>query len=383
MLVKRECTTSLSFDNSQIGTNSETFANFLIWFEKNKWAKWTRTLALNGRYYSEAKGETGTVAGIGNGTHFFIYKSRFFFLTRSQMTGSGSFNNVMYSINITGLTRDRGIILSMISEFVYDPPKDKLGIYKYDKEWDRVADVNHRRLETVIIDSKIKNKIVRDIEIFKTSRQWYIDRGLSYKLVIVLHGAPGSGKSSFIKALAGHFKTGIGIINLQAMNDNNLDVALSTSPEGNFILIEDFDSTKSTKSRIGINKKNPKHQVEPISSGPPVIDVSDKTLTLSSILNALDGVVSLDGTIIFMTTNVLENIDSAILRPGRVDHIYELGKLQHKEVCEYITLMFTSNTINSDVAFEDIMGCDLQKLYFEYRNSFDDFVAAIPKKYKA
>jgi chaperone BCS1 len=197
----------------------------------------------------------------------------------------------------------------------------------------------------------------------------------------VLHGAPGSGKSSFIKALAGYFKTGIGIINLQAMNDNNLDVALSTSPEGNFILIEDFDSTKSTKSRTGIDKKDIKRPVVMSNTEPPVIDVSDKTLTLSSILNALDGVVSLDGTIIFMTTNVLENIDSAILRPGRVDHIYELGKLQHKEVCEYIALMFTSNTINSDVTFEDIMGCDLQKLYFEHRNSFDDFVAVIPKKY--
>jgi chaperone BCS1 len=383
MLIKRECTTSLSFDNSQIGTNSETFANFLIWFEKNKWARWTRTLALNGRYYSEAKGETGTVAGIGNGTHFFVYKNRLFFLTRSQMTGSGAFNNVMYSINIVGLTRDRNIILSMINEFVYDPPNDKLGIYKYDKDWDRVADINHRHLDTVIIDSSIKNKIIKDIEIFKKSRQWYIDRGLSYKLVFVLHGAPGSGKSSFIKALASYFKAGIGLLSFQDIKDNNLDRALSTSSSNNFVLIEDFDSTKSTKSRIKEGRVGSKNLSDTRNTDTPVIEVSDRTLTLSGILNALDGVVSLDGTIIFMTTNVLNDIDPAILRAGRVDHIYELGKLRDKEVREYVELMFPNEFRSTTIVFSDIMGCDLQKLYLEHRDNCQDFVKSIPKKLKS
>lgn len=45
------------------------------------------------------------------------------------------------------------------------------------------------------------------------------------------------------------------------------------------------------------------------------------TLTLSGILNTLDGIVSLDNKIIILTTNCIKNIDSALLRSGRVDKL--------------------------------------------------------------
>ena len=42
-------------------------------------------------------------------------------------------------------------------------------------------------------------------------------------------------------------------------------------------------------------------------------------VTFSGLLNALDGVAAAEERIIFMTTNHLERLDSALVRPGRVD----------------------------------------------------------------
>jgi mitochondrial chaperone BCS1 len=46
-------------------------------------------------------------------------------------------------------------------------------------------------------------------------------------------------------------------------------------------------------------------------------------------LNALDGVVASEDRIIFMTTNHPEKLDSALLRPGRVDVKEYLGHATH------------------------------------------------------
>ena len=42
-------------------------------------------------------------------------------------------------------------------------------------------------------------------------------------------------------------------------------------------------------------------------------------MTFSGLLNCLDGVGSTEERIVFMTTNYLERLDSALIRPGRVD----------------------------------------------------------------
>ena len=48
-------------------------------------------------------------------------------------------------------------------------------------------------------------------------------------------------------------------------------------------------------------------------------------LTFSGLLNTLDGVASSEERIIFMTTNYLERLDPALMRPGRVDSVHLLG----------------------------------------------------------
>ncbi len=48
-------------------------------------------------------------------------------------------------------------------------------------------------------------------------------------------------------------------------------------------------------------------------------------LSFSGFLNALDGVATQEGTLLFMTTNHLERLDPALIRAGRIDEQVELG----------------------------------------------------------
>jgi len=59
------------------------------------------------------------------------------------------------------------------------------------------------------------------------------------------------------------------------------------------------------------------------------------SLSFSGLLNAIDGVSSQEGRIIVMTTNFIEKLDPALIRPGRVDLIAEFGlasKLQGEKM---------------------------------------------------
>ena len=52
---------------------------------------------------------------------------------------------------------------------------------------------------------------------------------------------------------------------------------------------------------------------------------SQVKLSFSGFLNALDGVATQEGTVLFMTTNHKEQLDPALIRAGRIDQQVELG----------------------------------------------------------
>lgn len=109
--------------------------------------------------------------------------------------------------------------------------------------------------------------------------------------------------------------------------------------------------------------------------------VSSGGLTLSALLNALDGIVPLDETMVIMNTNHLENLDPALLRKGRVDHIVEIPFFTDTEVREYINLMFPDYVIPNNFKFNPVAGCDVMAAFSDNRNDPDAMVNALSKKY--
>lgn len=370
--IKSQFVTELYINNSQIGSNFSNYISFLKWFENSKWSKYSRSLSINGCYkYNGSSEDNGIEVGVGDGSHFFMYKGRFCWMRRYKVENTMSYSSIYYEIKLTVLGRNRQLMLDMIKEFAYKPHANRVGIYNYRAdEWALLTDVDSRSLNSVIMAQDVKTSIVETIESFHKAESWYKERGIPYKKVFLFHGIPGSGKTSLIRALATHFNTNIYRLNLTTMSDKSLEEALALVPAKSFILIEDFDSSKSTVSRDNVDIITTKTNGEE----------SKSLLTLSGILNALDGIVALDDKIIFMTTNVLQSIDRALIRKGRVDNLIEFKALKDKEVREYIELMFPGTEVNKDIVFEDIVGCDLQDLYMQHPDQPLVFINSIPQK---
>lgn len=124
----------------------------------------------------------------------------------------------------------------------------------------------------MILKQEIIDSVLQDINEFIESEAWYEDMGIPYKRSYLLFGPPGTGKSSFAQALAGHIWYSICYVNCSddKINDFQLNSLLNKAPKKSIILIEDVDAIFSERKKT--EKTN--------------------TLTFSGFLNALDGVRS-------------------------------------------------------------------------------------------
>ncbi len=58
--------------------------------------------------------------------------------------------------------------------------------------------IKKRPLNSVVLDRGISENLLNDVREFIDSAQWYTERGVPYRRGYLLHGPPGSGKSSFM-----------------------------------------------------------------------------------------------------------------------------------------------------------------------------------------
>jgi len=186
-------------------------------------------------------------------------------------------------------------------------------------EWTPFGDPRRKRpLDSVILDKGIKERIVADVKDFLERQQWYVDRGIPYRRGYLLYGPPGSGKSSFIQALAGELDFGVALVNLseRGMTDDRLAHLLTKLPPRTIVLLEDADAAFRNRKQADAD------------------GFSSMTVTFSGLLNALDGVAAGEERITFLTTNHIDRLDEALIRPGRVDMTVRIGEATRHQAAE-------------------------------------------------
>lgn len=153
---------------------------------------------------------------------------------------------------------------------------------------------------------------------FLSEEEKYKKSGFPFRTGILVYGPPGTGKTTLSQVIATEFNLAICTVHLNDVHsDRNLIMYLKKIIRPSIILFEDIDCLFNS------NRKD------------------QSKVTLSGLLNAIDGVASLNnGSIIYMTTNFKEKIDPALIRAGRVDKILEMGTLDRQVAEEYLDREF-------------------------------------------
>ncbi|POW05952.1 hypothetical protein PSTT_09326, partial [Puccinia striiformis] len=302
----------------EISSKDRSYLWFLNWMSKqSRKNSSTNQLAAETSYrqLSDGTHEVDFALIPGPGNHYFKFRRAWFQVKRERDGKLIDLNSgtPWETLMLTTLSRDRKLLVDLLKEAKSCSMKTEEGkivIYTSSggTEWRPFGQPRTKRpLNSVVLDQGIKENLVADIKEFMGRAKWYGDRGIPYRRGYLLHGPPGSGKSSFIFALAGELQYHICVLNLseRGLSDDKLNHLLTNVPERSVILLEDVDAAflgRDGREQMKIN------------------------ITFSGLLNAIDGVTSTTSQrLIFMTTNHLEKLDRALIRPGRIDLSLQIG----------------------------------------------------------
>lgn len=242
--------------------------------------------------------------------------------------------------------------LTLIADMEYPQAKEgQLVKFTWEKEyWKCNKAFAQRSLDTIYLPEKKKTELVQTLHEFLNGverQELYQRLGIPYKCVILLHGLPGTGKTSIIRALASHYKYNLAILkSVIEMDDNSFEDMLSSLRKRVFLVLEDVDCLFEQRQ---IQRKS--------------------TISYSGILNLLDGIGNYEKLVVFITTNYLNQLDTAFKR--RIDLFVEFSPIQTPEVKTMYRAFFTQATDADAQTFanrirKDTLTVNMLEKYFMY-----------------
>jgi ATP-dependent 26S proteasome regulatory subunit len=245
-------------------------------------------------------------------------------------------------------------------ENILDKKKEenKIPISIWDDYWETIEKRLSRDIKTLYLDGKeieIKNSIQTFLK--EDTKKEYQKYGMPYKFNLLLHGLPGTGKSSLIFSLASELEMGVALLFFtKDMTDADFMRALRRIPDDTILVIEDIDTLFESR------KKNDEYK---------------NNISFSGIINSLDGIGYIEKQVIILTTNCKMVLDKALTRPGRIDLDIEFTYATKTQIEKMYNFFLPSqnkfNEFYQKIKNLKLTTAMLQKFFFGNRN-YDNII---------
>lgn len=356
----------------EVPCRDKSYQWVLQWITMNA-ARQTQHISVETNFQQQDTGKVNVTYSFipSIGTHFFRYRNYWIKVERNreQHTLDLHMGIPWETVTLTALGTNKELYYNILEEsrlLALKQTEGKTIMYTaVGADWRQFGYPRKRRpLPSVVLDNGIAEGIITDITEFIGNPGWYMDRGVPYRRGYLLYGPPGCGKSSFITALAGHLEYSICVLNLseRGLTDDRLNHLLSVAPEQSIILLEDVDAAFVNRSET----KEVKAAYDGLSR-----------VTFSGLLNCLDGVASTEARIVFMTTNYLERLDPALIRPGRVDIKEFIGYCSRRQLERMYQNFYPEESLEKAREFatnvkshkKDVSPAMIQGLFLRFKHS--------------
>lgn len=210
-----------------------------------------------------------------------------------------------------------------------------LDVDSFYHQWKQFQHLPLRDMDTVVLPSDLKRRILSDVESFFNNRHWYERIGIPHRRGYLLHGPPGTGKTSLIMSLAKALHMQLCIISLSSVSDPVLLRMFRLLPMHACVVLEDVDAAFQLNQR----KDDDNGEKEDTRALKQHLH-RQNNVTLAGLLNVLDGIGSGVNRVVFMTTNYPDRLDKALIRPGRIDCMFEIGYATEQQIAELYARFF-------------------------------------------
>ena len=260
-------------------------------------------------------------------------------------------------------------------KYYYDTNEGQIDIVDYGGRNGQFITCDSKSFDDVFLPDHQLREILNGVNNFIRNIPWMERKHIPSHYGILLYGTPGCGRTSIIKAMINEWNFRPHY--LQSLEDlpNLVMSALPKRPtthkELHLVICEDVDCTLFNRQKTFKESEDVDTDDDPEAT--PYTSYRRKKVSLSQVLNSIDGLIAPHNTVFVFTTNHIEELDPALIRPGRMDLHMEIKPVSYETLNKFTLKFFGKPLPNDFKCKENVLFSTLQTMIIG-GSTYDDIL---------